>query len=63
MIDMSPIEELRETRRRLADACGGDAERYAAMLQEVTRNLPGDYITRPLLPPRSPVQPEESLCK
>jgi hypothetical protein len=45
------IEELRETRRRLAEQQGQDVQRYAAMLQEVARSLPGTYVTKPLLPP------------
>ena len=57
MTDILLIEELRETRRRLAEQCGNDVQRYAAMLQELSRTMPGVYVKRPLLPP-SPV-PEE----
>ncbi len=50
MISIPPIEELRETRRRLAEELGGDVRRYAAMLREVARKLPGTYVDQPLLP-------------
>jgi hypothetical protein len=58
MTDILVVEELRETRRRLAEQCGSDVQRYAAMLQECSRALPGVYVNRPLLPPPSPL-PEE----
>jgi len=51
MKDVPLIDELRETRRRLAEEQGLDVDRYAAMLQEVARSLPGDYLRKPLLPP------------
>jgi hypothetical protein len=60
MIDIPLVEELRETRRRLAEQCGGDLQRYAAMLQEVARTLPGVYVTQPLLPP-APTVPAEPV--
>jgi hypothetical protein len=58
MTDIVLVEELRETRRRLAQQCGSDVQRYAVMLQELSRALPGVYVNQPLLPPPSPV-PEE----
>lgn len=58
MINLVVVEELRETRRRLAEQCGSDVQRYAVMLQELSRALPGVYVNKPLLPPPSPV-PEE----
>jgi hypothetical protein len=57
-MDILPIEELRETRRRLAAQCASDVQRYGAMLQEFSRTLPGVYITKALLPPQSPVLEE-----
>lgn len=33
MIDVPLIDELREVRRRLAEACGCDMARYVAMLR------------------------------
>ena len=39
MIDIRPVDELRETRRRLAEANREDAERYAAMLADVARDF------------------------
>ena len=58
MTNILVVEELRETRRRLAEQCGGDVPRYAAMLQELCRALPGVYVKQPILPAPSPV-PEE----
>jgi hypothetical protein len=58
MTDILVVEELRETRRRLAEQCGSDVQRYAAMLQELSRAMPGVYVKQPILPPPSPV-PEE----
>jgi hypothetical protein len=52
------VEELREARRRLAEQCGGDLQRYAAMLQELSLALPGTYIKQPLSLPPSPVAQE-----
>jgi hypothetical protein len=54
MIDIPLIDELRETRRRLAEQQGNDVQRYAAMLGEVARGLPGTYVAKPLLPPVRP---------
>jgi hypothetical protein len=45
------IDELRATRQRLAEQQGLDVARYAAMLREVARSSPGDYVTEPFLPP------------
>ena len=58
MTDIILVEELRETRRRLAEQCGHDVQRYAAMLQELSRSMPGVYVKRPLLPPESLVSEE-----
>jgi hypothetical protein len=60
MTDVPLVEELRETRRRLAEHCGKDVQRYAAMLQEFSQTMPGVYVKQPLLPAPSPV-PEESV--
>lgn len=57
MIDIPVVNELRETRRRLAEQCGSDVHRYAAMLEDLSRTLPGIYVKQPLLPP--PPVPEE----
>ena len=57
MIDLLPINELREVRRRLATEHGEDPRRYAAMLAEVARILPGTYIAQPLVPPPAPTPP------
>ncbi len=45
------IDELRAVRQRLAREQEFDVEKYAAMLREVARILPGDYLTQPVLPP------------
>jgi hypothetical protein len=50
MISVPLIDELRETRRRLADECGGDVDRYAEMLRQVSQRIPGQYIRSPLTP-------------
>ncbi len=47
------LEELRATRRRLAEELELDAERYAAMLRGVAQDFAGVYVTEPLLPPAS----------
>jgi hypothetical protein len=46
------IEELRETRRRLAEQAGLDVRRYAAMLQ--AQKGPGTYLSAPVLPQVAP---------
>ena len=56
MKDIPLIEELRYIRQRLAQAQELDVQRYAAMLHEVARTSPGDYVTEPFLP-----QPELPL--
>ncbi len=58
MIDIAPLEELRQTRRRLAEQHGDDAQRYAAMLALVPRTLPGTYVAQPLLPQVYPPEPK-----
>lgn len=50
MISVPLTDELRETRRRLADECGGDLDRYAEMLRQVSERIPGQYIRSPLTP-------------
>ena len=50
MIDLATLVELRETRRRLAEQHGQDAQRYAAMLALVSRTCPCAYVEQPLLP-------------
>jgi hypothetical protein len=57
MTDILVVEELRETRRRLAEQCSSDVQRYAAMLQELSGTLPGVYVNQPLLPPSSANEP------
>ncbi len=57
MIDLLPIDELREVRRRLAAEHGEDPHRYAAMLAEVARSLPGSYVAQPSVPPPAPTPP------
>ena len=58
MISVPLIDELRETRRRLADECGGDLDRYAEMLREVSQRIPGQYIRSPLTPEDHRIVPE-----
>ncbi len=53
MISVPLIDELRETRRRLAEECSGDLHRYAEMLMRVSERLPGQYIRSPLTHERS----------
>ena len=57
MIEIATVDELRETRRRLAEQHQCDVRRYAAMLQEVSGTLPGNYVRPSLLPcePRAPI--------
>jgi hypothetical protein len=59
VIDVPTIDELRATRRRLAEEAGLDIQRYAALLQEVGGRRPGTYVATPLLPQPlpPPVQP------
>jgi len=57
MIDVPLIDELREVRRRLAEACQGDVVRYAQMLHDRSRVKPENYVTKPLLPSRPEAQP------
>ena len=61
MKDIPLIDELRAVRQRLAEEQAMDVERYAAMLRQVARNLPGDYVTEPFLPPLEP--PHETRAK
>ena len=56
MKEIPLIEELRATRQRLAQEQALDVQRYAAMLRDVARTSPGDYVTEPFLP-----QPEFPL--
>jgi hypothetical protein len=56
MIDIPTIDELRETRRRLAEHSGLDIQRYAALLKEAAPQSTGPYVSKPLLPqPMSPL--------
>jgi hypothetical protein len=48
MIDVKAVDELRETRRRLAIENQEDVQRYAAMLAQVALVIPGNYVTNPL---------------
>ena len=54
MIEIPTIEELRQTRRRLAEQAGLNSQRYAALLEEVGRLRPGTYVAAPLLPQSAP---------
>jgi hypothetical protein len=58
MTDIPLVEELRDTRRRLAEQCGNDVQRYATMLKDVSRIMPGVYVKRPLLLPQSSASEE-----
>ena len=58
MISVPLIDELRETRRRLADECAGDLDRYAEMLRQVSERIPGQYIRSPLTPEDHRAVPE-----
>ncbi len=49
MIEIPPLEELRDVRRRLAEQAGNDVEHYAALLAQVSATLPGTYVAKPLL--------------
>ena len=61
MIEIPLIDELREVRRKLAEACQGDVVRYAQMLRERSQLKPEDYVTKPLLPPRQEQPLSEAL--
>ena len=52
------IDELREIRRALSEQQGNDAVRYAAMLEEVARDLLGAYVTEPVWSGSSDATPE-----
>jgi hypothetical protein len=54
VIEIPLIDELREVRRRLADACQGDVARYAQMLRERSQVNSKNYVTKPLTPPIFP---------
>jgi hypothetical protein len=58
MIHVPLIDELRDTRRRLAEACGEDIELYAQMLREVAQRIPGTYVTTPLTHDQSSDEPK-----
>jgi hypothetical protein len=60
MISVPLIDELRETRRRLADGCSGDIQRYAEMLRQVAERIPGHYIRTPLTHPQRTEPPRHS---
>ncbi len=55
MIDIPLIDELREIRRKLAEACGSDPNRYADMLREGAKTQHANYITEPLPSPAKPI--------
>ena len=61
MKDVPLLDELRATRRRLAEELELDAERYAAMLRDGGRLLAGEYVNKPMLPPAS--SPEDPAFK
>jgi hypothetical protein len=47
MIDIPTLTELREVRRRLAEACGHDIDAYAAMLAQTERPAGMRVISKP----------------
>jgi len=48
MISIPTIDELRQTRRRLAEQAGLDVQRYAALLQAASgQQRPGTYVVAP----------------
>jgi hypothetical protein len=49
------IDELRAIRQRLSQQQEYDVEKYAAMLCEVARSLPGEYVRQPVLPVTEPL--------
>jgi len=56
MISVPTIDELRETRRRLAEQAGLDIQRYAALLRTGSvQQRPGTYVTAPLLQQMAPL--------
>ena len=55
MIDIPLLDELRAIRRRLSLEQGLDVHRYAEMLRQFERTLPGKYITEPTLPQVAPL--------
>ncbi len=57
MIAIATIDELRETRRRLAEQAGLDVKRYAALLQAGSGKRPsGTCVAAPLLPQPTPAR-------
>jgi hypothetical protein len=50
MKNVPVIDELRAIRQRLAHQQEYDVRKYAAMLREVARQTPGEYVTQPVLP-------------
>lgn len=55
MIDLPANDELRETRRRLAEEHGNDVRRYAVMLAETASSQPSAYVVKPLVPQPAPM--------
>jgi hypothetical protein len=55
VIDIPTIDELRETRRRLAEEAGLNVERYAGLLRAAASERPVAYVSTPLLP--QPISP------
>jgi len=53
-VDVPPIDELREVRRRLATEVEQDVERYAKMLADTAGAIPGNYVAKPLVPQTEP---------
>jgi hypothetical protein len=56
MRNIPVIEELHAIRQRLSQQQEHDVEKYAAMLREVARSLPGKYVSQPVLPITEPPQ-------
>lgn len=59
MIDFGPIDELRETRRRLSAECGYDVHRYAEMLRDMASKSTAKYVTQPFLTDASRTLPSQ----
>lgn len=60
MIDLPTLDELRETRRRLAEEQQCDVNRYAQMLRKRSQTAAHVYITEPLFPRQPLVESAET---
>lgn len=48
MMDIEPIDELREVRRRLSDLADGDVRRYAQLLRDQPVHTDGPDVVTPI---------------